>query len=79
MANIMPCTHIGTHVLLLNTKKHCIGIKYLSTLKAGEVLHTRVLREDEVVVSVNNVFDNTYKVEEPFQDCLDKCEHKLIQ
>jgi hypothetical protein len=44
----------------------------LNTLKAEEVLYTRVLKEDEVVVYVRTVFDSTYKVEEPFLECLGK-------
>jgi hypothetical protein len=60
-------------VKLLNTEKLCVGDGYLSTIRPGQALHTRVLQEDEVAVHVTNVFDSTCEVQEPFQDCLGEC------
>ena len=51
----------------------------MSNFKAGQVLHTCILQEDEVVVYVTNVFDNTCKVEEPFQECLGQCANIVIR
>ena len=51
---------------LLNAKKLCVGDGYLSNVTAGELLHTRVLQEDEVAMYVTNVFDSACEVEEPF-------------
>lgn len=75
----MPTTHTGTHVTYLNSDKVCVGDGYLSNLKAKEVLHTRVLKEDEVAVLVTNVFDSTCEVDEPFLDCLVDCQHTVIR
>jgi hypothetical protein len=66
-------------VKLLNTEKQCVGDGYLSTIRAGQVLHTRVLQEDEVAVHVTNVFDSTCEVQEPFQDCLGECVNAVIR
>jgi hypothetical protein len=52
MATPMPCTHTTAHVSLLSAESCCVGDGYLSNLKAGEVLHTRILEEDEVAVYV---------------------------
>jgi hypothetical protein len=79
MATVVPTTHIGTRVTLLNSDKVCVGDGYLSTLKAGEVLHTRVLKDDKVAVLVTNVFDSTCEVDEPFLDCLVDCLHTVIR
>jgi hypothetical protein len=79
MATPMPCTHTTTHVSLLNAENCCVGDGYLSNLKAGEVLHTRILEEDEVAVYVRNVFDSTCEVDEPFEECLGKCAQTVIR
>jgi hypothetical protein len=79
MATTIHNTHMRTTVKLLNSKKLCVGEGYLSTVKAGEVLHTCVLQEDEVAVYVMNVFDSMCEVEEPFQDCLGKCVNVVIR
>jgi hypothetical protein len=79
MATPMPCTHTTTHVSLLNAENCCVGDGYLSNLKAGEVLHTRILEEDEVAVYVRNVFDSTCEVDEPFQECLGECAQTVIR
>jgi hypothetical protein len=71
--------HTRTTVKLLNTEKLCVGDGYLSTIRAGQVLHTRVLQEDEVAVHVTNVFDSTCEVQEPFQDCLGECVNVVIR
>jgi hypothetical protein len=79
MATLAYNTHTRTMVKLLNTKKLCVGDGYLNNVMAGEVLHTRVLQEDEVAVYVTNVFDSACEVEEPFQDCLGDCVHIVIR
>jgi hypothetical protein len=79
MTTVVPTTHIGTHVILLNSDKVCVGDGYLSTLKAEEVLHTRVLKEDEVAMLVTNVFDSTCEVDEPFLDYLVDYLHTVIR
>jgi hypothetical protein len=79
MATVVPSTHTGTHVTLLNSDKVCVGDGYLSTLKAGEVLHTRVLKEDEVAVFVTNVFDSICEVDKPFLEYLVDCLHTVIR
>ena len=66
MGTPVPYIHTTTYVLLLNAKNSCVRDGYLNNLKAGEVLHTRTLEEDEVAVYVRNVFDSTCKVDEPF-------------
>jgi hypothetical protein len=72
-------THTRTTVRLLNSNKLYVGDGYLSNVTAGEVLHTRVLLEDEVVVYVTNVFDSACEVQEPFQDYLGECVHTMIR
>jgi hypothetical protein len=79
MESIVHSMHTRTTVKLLNTEKLCVGDGYLSTIRAGQVLHTRVLQEDEVAVHVTNVFDSTCEVQEPFQDCLGKCVNTVIR
>jgi hypothetical protein len=79
MATTVHNTHMRTIVKLLNSKKLCVGEGYKSTVKAGQVLHTRVLQEDEVAVYVMNVFDSTCEVEESFQDCLGECVNTVIR
>ena len=59
-------THMRTKVKLLYAKKLCVGDGHLSNVTVGEVLHTHLLQEDEVVVYVTNVFDNACEIEEPF-------------
>jgi hypothetical protein len=78
MATEMPSTHMGTPVTLLNKEKICVGYGYLSNFKASQVLHTRVLQEDEVAVSMTNILDSTCEVEEPFQECLGECANIVI-
>jgi hypothetical protein len=65
MATPMPNTEI--QVTSLNKEKVCVGYKYLSTFKAGQILHAC---EDKVAGYVTNVFDSMCKVEEPFQECI---------
>jgi hypothetical protein len=72
-------THTRTTVRLLNVKELHVGDGYLSNVTAGEVLHTRVLLEDEVAVYVTNVFDSACEVQEPFQDYLGECVHTVIR
>jgi hypothetical protein len=79
MATTIHSTHMRTNVKLLNSKKLCVAEGYLSTVKAGQVLHTRVLQKDEVAVYVTNVFDSTCEVEEPFHDCLGECVNTVIR
>jgi hypothetical protein len=78
MATQMPSKQMGTPVTLLSKEKVCVGYGYLSNFKAGQVLHTRILQEDEVAVYVTNVFDSTCEVQEPFQECLGKCANIVI-
>jgi hypothetical protein len=79
MATQMPSMQMGTPVTLLNKEKICVGYGYLSNFKVGQVLHTRLVQEDEVVVYVTKIFDSTCKVEEPFQECLDECAYTVIR
>jgi hypothetical protein len=66
-------------VKLLNAQKLCVGDGYLSNVTTGQVLHTRVLQEDEVAVYVTNVFDGACEVQEPFHDCLGECACTVIR
>jgi hypothetical protein len=75
----MPSMQMGTPVTLLSKEKVCVGYGYLSSFKAGQVLHTCMLHEDEVAMYVTNVFDSTCKVEEPFQECLGECANIVIR
>jgi hypothetical protein len=75
----MPSKQMGTPVTLLSKEKVCVGYGYLSNFKAGQVLHTRILQEDEVAVYVTNVLNSTCEVEEPFQECLGECANIVIR
>jgi hypothetical protein len=42
-------------VSLLNVEGICIGEGWLSTMKAGDILHTSIVREDKVTVYITNI------------------------
>jgi hypothetical protein len=49
-------------VSLLNREHVSVGEGYVSTMKVGDVLHTRALLEDEVAVTITKILDGKYTV-----------------
>ena len=68
-----------THVSLFNAEHDHVRDGYLGNIRCGDVLHTRALQEDEIVVYVTNVIDGTCSVEEPFLTHLSECECTFIR
>jgi hypothetical protein len=68
-----------TLVSLLNRKHVSVGEGYISTVKVGDVLHTRAVLEDEVAVTVTKVIDGKCAVEEPYLEYLEECMNTCIR
>jgi hypothetical protein len=79
MASLMNLENTRTHVSLLNAHNVCVGQGFLGRMKVGEILHTRAIREDEVVVFVTHVIDGSCSVDEPFRKLLSECERTFIR
>lgn len=70
--------HTEAHVTLLNREHVSVGEGYLSTLREGEVLHTRALQGDEVGVYIANMLVKKYAMNEPFLEFIEECANTFI-
>jgi hypothetical protein len=55
-----------TRVSLLNIEHVSVGEGYVSTVKVGDILHTRTLLEDEVAVIVTKILDGRWQYKNHF-------------
>jgi hypothetical protein len=79
METVEQRLYMKTRVSLLNREHVSIGEGYVSTMKVGDVLHTRALLEDEVAVTVIKIFDGKCAVQEPFLEVLEECMNTCIR
>jgi hypothetical protein len=68
-----------TRVSLLNIEHVSVGEGYVSTMKVGDILHTRALLEYEVAVIVTKILDGRCAVQEPFLEVLEECMNTCIR